>query len=247
MVVNKNTHPVSFVSFSLSLPQSVHFSGTEQERVAAETRTDQGMTSYFWDKSSVEDDLVFPSTDQPTPASSYLNVWNSGTPEYESMGMATFVEALPFQQIMDAYYPKDGSPDKRGNLQVNFGFAGGRSHEKRTSEQVFADYGVAVPSTRTGTMDPLVVQTFQAMSDLAKRVGVTWTCPKILEANPAVKERLGRFAHKIDDHCWLEDLDFIFQVLDGETQTKKHKDNENCPKLSQVVTCSQVMMNPFGQ
>ncbi len=163
------------------------------------------------------------------------------------MGMATFVEALPFQQIMDAYYPKDGIPDKRGNLQVNFGYAGGSSHEKRTSEQVFVDYGVAAPSTRTGTMDPLVVQTFKAMSDLAKRLCVRWSCPLFLEANPAVKERLGRFAHNIDPTNVFELLAPLFQVLDGETQTYEHTDNENCAQLPQALTCSRIMMNPFGQ
>jgi hypothetical protein len=225
----------------------VHFTATEQERVAAKFSTDQEMTSYFSDKSSVEGGLVFPTTDQPTPASSFLNVWNEGTPEYERMGMDVFVEAIPFQKIMDEYYPMDGKHDKRGNLQVNFGFAGGRSHEKRTSEQVFADYGVAVPSTRTGTKDPLVVQTFLAMSDLAKKVGVPWTCPKYLEANPEVEDRLDRFAHKIEDDNDLEDLDILFQVLDGESQTDKHTDNENCPDLPQVLTSSRVMVNPFGK
>jgi hypothetical protein len=241
------TNSYFFVSSSLSLPQSVHFTGTELEQAAAEFSTDQKMTSYLWDKSSVQDDMVFPTTDQPTPASSYLNVWNEGTPEYETMGMGAFDDALPFQEIMDEYYPRDGNPDKRGNLQVNFGFAGGRSHEKRTSEQVLVDYGVAVPSTRTGTMDPLVVETFKVMSDLAKRVGVAWTCPKFLEENPAVVKRLDRFAHKIHKGVCLEQLGFLFSVLDGETQTHEHTDGENCPELSQVVLCSRIMKNPFGQ
>jgi hypothetical protein len=225
----------------------VHFSGTEQERAEAEFSTDQKMTSYFCDKSNVQDDLVFPTTDESTPASSYMNVWNEGTPEYDTMGMKALVEALPFQELMMTYYPKDGNPDKRGNLQVNFGFAGGRSHEKRTSEQVFADYGVAVPSTRTGTKDPLVVKTFKAMSALAKRVRVAWTCPLFLKANPAIEKRLERFSKKIDLSSILEDLDLLFQVLNGKTQTIKHTDNENCPKLPQVLTCSQVIRNPLGQ
>jgi hypothetical protein len=211
----------------------VHFSGTEQERAAAELSTDQEITSYFCDESSVE--------------SSFLKVWNEGTPEYEEMGMAAFVEALPFEQIMTAHYPKDGHPDKRGNLQVNFGFAGGNSHEQRSSEQVFADYGVAVPSTKTGTMTSLVVQTFKAMSALAKKVGVIWTRPQFLKANPTVKDRIGRFAHKIHKICSLELLSSLFMVLDGKTQIEKHTDNQNCPDLPEVLTCSRVLRNPLGQ
>jgi hypothetical protein len=250
MATKNNTDQLFFLCFFflfllLSPPQTLHFSATEQERVAAELSTDQGMTSYFWDKSSVEEDLLFPTTHLPTPASSYLNVWNVGTPEYEDI--KPLVDALPFEEIMAAYYPKDGKADKRGNLQVNFGYAGGSSHEKRTSEQVFVDYGVAVPSTRTGTMDPLVVKTFKAMSNLATRVGIAWTCPLFLEANPAVKERLGRFAHKIDPTNVFELLAPLFQVLDGETQTYEHTDNENCARLPQALTCSRIMMNPFGQ
>jgi hypothetical protein len=228
-------------------PQSVHFSGTEQERLTAEFSSNQKMTSYFSERSSVDQHLVFPTSNHRTlAASSYLNVWNVNTPEYENI--KPLVEVLPFEEIMSAYYPKDGIPDKRGNLQVNFGFAGGSSHEKRTSEQVFVDYGVAVPSTRTGTMDPLVVQTFKAMSDLAKRLRVRWSCPLFLEANPAVKERLGRFAGQIDDAVILELLSCLFSdLVDGDTRTYKHKDKENCPELSEVVACSRVMRNPFGR
>ena len=157
---------------------------------------------------------------------------------------------IPFQQIFEKHYLGDSSLNhdkKRGNHQVNFGFACGQSHAKRTPKMIAQHYGVSVPATLEGTDSMLVLTTFLAMSKLAKATGVEWTQEEYLQEHPEVVARLKLFADTLVPGNVFEAITAAFLPLDGVASVLEHTDKQNCPELTSVLIASRIMKCDDGR
>lgn len=187
----------------------------------------------------------------------FISVFNQGTLE-----MSLLVGDLEDEirrtlcQCVKLYYKeakKMSANKKRGNYQYTIGFAGGQSHKPRTDgNQILEDFGATRPSERTGIAD---LESFGAhlmllVSFLAKRIGVPWTNADFQEANPAVQDRLQRFAEPWGKKAnslltnvslsetpnAVESVYVLFSILDPDSKVHRHKDDQNCNELSDCVS-----------
>ena len=169
------------------------------------------------------------------------------TDPYQRYGLAGLVNAVPFEKLVDRYFEneKDLQADKkRGNTQVNFGFACGQSCAKRTDDNVREHFGTSVPSKLAGTDDPDVVLTFDLMSKIAKALGIEWCQDDFLEQNQEVRERIRLFAGTIDINNLWELMSFCKLVLKSGVGINYHFDIHNCKDLDDALVLSKILFSP---
>ena len=73
--------------------------------------------------------------------------FNSGTPEYDSLGIQALVEAMDLPGLASRYLGNSRrEKDQRGNIQVGFGLASCVNVAPRTEPKLLSKYlGVSVP------------------------------------------------------------------------------------------------------
>lgn len=199
---------------------------------------------YTWDSSLVDNFVGW----NPNEPRCFLNVWNQSTAEFESLG--NLPDMVPWDELFQRLYvdkPAKSADDLRGNKQENYGFASNNNFARRTPENIRKHYGCNVPAMLEGTMDPLVVQTFIAMSELARKVGVTWTDKQFLSENKDVQERLDLFAKSIHENNIWELLSICFIVVGPDGKVSPHCDQQNCPSLEDVLINARLMQAPDGR
>ena len=198
---------------------------------------------YSCDNSSVEGTLG----QIPDGPRRFLNVWNQHTQEFAQLG--GLPDTVPWEQLFQRFYvdnPKKLANGRRGNLQENFGFASGNNWVRRTPENIRKHYGCNVPAMLDGTMDPMVVRTMVAMSDLARKVGVSWSDTNFLGANESDRKRIELFAQSIDPSNLWELISVCFFPVGPHGKVKPHCDSQNCPRLKEVLISSRIMRAPDG-
>lgn len=181
----------------------------------------------------------------------FVNTWNEGTPEYEVF--APLVDSLPWEELKRRYLPKadvdvrgKAVADKRGNIQISFGYSSGQSMQKRNAAVVDENYGAAIPSLRRDTNDPLIKRTLEMLSTIVELVGAKWTDAEYLSRNPDVVQRLKHFTHKMSPLICFDTAALTLMPLDAKAQVNKHTDNQNCGELSQVVSLQRVVRDEAG-
>ena len=191
---------------------------------------------------SIEHKVVYGCDKSHSPGGDYpLLIFNEGTPEWIHSGVGNLASQIPAEQILDLLLESDGlSPDRRGNIQLNFGLAGGQSHSRRTTESIIANVGTALPSHRSGSQNELVMDVMSIGTELARLLGFPWL---MADAHEQVRRRLSMGAHEcfktnlIDlEHCTL-----LCNRLDGNKCTNEHSDDENCEKLPNVLNYAKLV------
>lgn len=186
--------------------------------------------------------VVHPTSKSSLDPHNFVNVWNTGTPEYNRSRLKSLVEQIPFDDLVREHVhqnPAVSKDMKRGNVQVNFGLASGQSTQPRTPANIRRYLGTAMPSLLSGSMDELNCRTMKICTQICKEVGVRWENPDFLRKNPDVKEYL----HWLNVIYGTSDINialgtFFYLELGG--QVKRHQDQMNPPEpLSDVVVVTK--------
>ena len=184
------------------------------------------------------------------PTNCFVSVWNEGTMSYErtrkdGVTLKDLVDQLPWKELMDEHLRNSAKSDqKRGNVQVSFGFSSGQSCKKRTPERITKDFGAAMPSERVGTRSPLIQRTIAVLSKILNFVEVAWTNPDFLSRNSSVRQRSAVFAETLG--CNFEVGTIVFLRLSSGSAIKKHTDGSNCDELTQVLVVKRVVQDWDG-
>ena len=186
----------------------------------------------------------------------YLKSAGAGSMDFVHLGMGDLMNAIDWNDLC-AQHMTTTNRDPRGNYQVNFGYPTGVSHQQRTEESIAADFGCVSPPMMRGTM--LVKDIFVSLSEMARALGVEYACEETMkqkiENNPkqfkhmsyqAWKDRMRRFAKKIDERNIFEGLTIAFLPLDGNHAVKPHLDRHNCRMLSEVLVASNIIQLDDG-
>ena len=166
----------------------------------------------------------------------FLQVYNEGTPEFDQSGVGDIATELPFHQAMEKWMGTQAEFDKnRGNLQVNFGGAGGQCCQKRTQDSISRNFGGAMPADRVGTNDPLVQTIMEFGAALGRIAKLPWA------DNDQWRRRLEVSVHpKFGEGVLHEHGSCVFGLVPG-CQVIHHCDQENCNELPNVITASAIL------
>jgi hypothetical protein len=183
---------------------------------------------------------------------------NKGAPEYESSGAQSIFETIHWTELLELLLASLNENEKRGNLQLNFGFSSSHGHQSRQGHVVVDHFGVAVPAVHTGTDNPLILVTLIACSKLAAlpALGVYWATQ--VSIDPDLTDRHRVFASTLTppprDPSFGELLSVVANRLSdklGQVQpdtmlgVQRHTDNMNAGKpISQVLFAQSVVKDP---
>ena len=141
----------------------------------------------------------------------FLQVYNEGTPEFNESGVGNIVKELPFHQAMEKWMGTQAEFDNnRGNLQANFGGAGGQCCQKRTHDSISRNFGGALPADRVGSNDPLVQTLMEFGAALGRIAKLPWA------DNDQYRWRLEVTVHpKFGEHVMDEHASAVFGLIPG--------------------------------
>ena len=240
-----------FLSFSLSLSLSLQ---TKHGTVHTDEvlRSNSPKSIYGTTRSWLYETSNHPSESDLSrlPSSNgFLQVWNDKTPEY-ARDMKELVDSLPWKEEFARIVGDNGSAkvdSRRGNTQESFAYAGGRSHQARTRQNVLENYGAAIPSVRSGTALPTAHRAISICSKIVVKAGAVWTNQHFLHNHPDVAKRLRTFCTRIREDCFVETIAVIFMPLDGEASVYEHTDPQNCGECTQVIIIQRVIVDSHGK
>ena len=134
---------------------------------------------------------------------------------------------------------------QRGNIQLNFGIAGGQSHARRTPATILENAGTAFPSWLQGSRNELVQQVMLIGTKLAEQLKFPWMS---LDSARKYERRLAMGIHKClgRSDIKLEHCTFFCNKIDGTTWFAEHGDEENCRKLPNVLTYAKTIRTDEG-
>ena len=185
--------------------------------------------------------VVYSSEKSHMTGGSYpLVVMNEGTPEWSGT-VGNLADQIPAGEILDFLLSDPSrSQGRRGNIQLNFGMAGGQSHTPRSPESIAENAGTAFPSWLQGSRHHLVVQLMQIGTKIAEELGFPWMDPGV---SVAYERRLLMGVHKClgIKEIRLEHCTLFFNKIDGTVCVKDHADLENCRKLPNVLTYAKIL------
>lgn len=194
---------------------------------------------------------------QPPHQRAFVNVINKGTPEYDSSGAQSILETIHWTELLELLLASSNENEKRGNLQLNFGFSSSRGHQPRQGQVVVDHFGAAVPAVHTGTDNPLIIDTLIACSKLAALpgLGVYWATQ--VGIDPDLTDRHRVFASTLTpppDPSFGELLSVVGNRLSDESGqvqpdtlvgVQRHTDIMNAGKpISQVLFAQSVVKDP---
>ena len=176
----------------------------------------------------------------------FVKVWNDKTPEYTAQ-LKGLVDDLPWQELMDQFLPiaiAEADP-RRGNFQLNFGYACGKSHAQRTEENISQNFGVAMPAELKHTRTEQVQKLLAGLTKILEAVGVVWTDKEFLNNNPKLAERLEMFSRKLVPGGAVETTTLLFQPPGAKLDI--HFDPQNCNEVTQAVLLQRIMEDREGR
>lgn len=191
---------------------------------------------------------------QPPNQRAFVNVINKGTPEYQASGAEAILESIKWTELLELLLLSANENQKRGNIQLNFGYSSGRGHQPRQGAVVVDHFGAAVPAVHIGTDNPLIIDTLVACSMLAKlpALGVYWATQVGLD--PVLTDRHRVFASRLcppGAESYVELLSLVgFRIKDASGKLKsdmiqgvlKHTDKMNAGQpISQVQFSQRVV------
>lgn len=208
---------------------------------------------------AVQDLVVVHSSDEsfvsnvrggPPSELPFVQVWNSGTNEYEGTELAELVESLPFQKMLDQHVTAGNSEEalnsKRGNYQKSYGFCA-QSFKKWSSEGILRHFGTAVPALLHGSLDPEVVETVSLLSQICAMLGVYWLDPSFLAENKEAAETDQFVQEELGLGCRIPLVTWHAVPINGKATILRHMDVQNGhDPMSQVVMFNKVMRD-FNQ
>lgn len=201
--------------------------------MAEESRSDLvDVIVYPWHESGAA-----PSNDGDKP---FLTVYNRGSPEFASRGFDSDVGKIPWSSLYDKFFSKDSKQVQkdrnRGNFQVNFGIAGGQCHQQRNDPaKVLLTGGVAVPAKRKGTDGKSVQDAYATVDDMATRLGIPWAADnERMKGRRDMNYATNRHSNK------AESLTIACNFLGQATETKEHRDSENCRDEADALIVSVI-------
>ena len=105
----------------LARSQTLHYTASE---IMSHDIGDDTVASVYGSESSV------------VQQDGFLKLWNGGTPEYSSI--SSLVDEIPFEELLQTHFVGADLPadTKRGNHQVNFGFASGQKDTSQCSSKL---------------------------------------------------------------------------------------------------------------
>ena len=181
---------------------------------------------------------------------------NWGTPEFIDLGADSIFDELDLPGLLDLHFPvgRLNDPNRRGNLQENWGFAGGQCISAPDDTELLLAYnGTSLPRLLSGTMDesgslnPWVKRVLEVGTVLGQKMGIDYCQEGFLSSNP---EFAGHF--KLIDDMFRNvgpnrsKINFpaftlaAFELKDGE-RVKRHGDLENDPRLSGCLILSEII------
>ena len=181
-----------------------------------------------------------------TEGTSYpLVIINQGTPEWQGP-VGTLASQIPAEEILQ-HLLNDPSQERgrRGNIQLNFGIAGGQSHARRTPATILENAGTAFPSWLQGSRNKLVQQVMLIGTKLAEQLEFPWMSP---DSARKYERRLAMGIHKClgRSDIKLKHCTFFCNMIDGTTWFAEHGDEENCRKLPNVLTYAKTIRTDEG-
>ena len=180
------------------------------------------------------------SSGKPPQERNFLNVLNSGTPEFEHLIGDIVKDNFNFEERLDEFLNSETATQnkKRGNYQKCYGVAGGLNVQRRTDEDVMKHYGAAMPVALTGTKNELGLM--QAMTLVGKAVGVFTSNKENIPEKVALQME---YIHDLID----QEVDFglvtqAFLPMTDGSSVKRHVDSQNGTDLcGQVLTVSKIV------
>ena len=171
---------------------------------------------------------MYPNTKSHQTAGSYpVVVLNEGTKEWDGP-VGHLAARVPAEDVLQ-HLLNDSSeePGRRGNIQLNYGMAGGQSHAKKPPEIIVENAGAAFPSWLKELLD------FPWMS---------------AQQYPKYERRLAMGIHRClgRTDIKLEHCTFFYNKIDGTKCVKEHGDDENCRRLPNVLTYAKLVQRDDG-
>ena len=185
--------------------------------------------------------VVYPSEKSFVDDSSFVRVYNEGTPEFVSNGLPSSFDDIDLPGLASLYLTKkslEQASQKRGNVQINLGFNCG-TNVVRTEDTLRHDYGATMPQLNAGTMKH--VDLFVAASKAAKQLGIEFAQDSFKFKSKHVRERVNRFSKRISPDNVFEGLTIAFLVIDQEHAVNRHVDEANDYCYTETLIFNQVV------
>jgi hypothetical protein len=156
---------------------------------------------------------------QPPPPASFRECHQQGDPEYDSSGAQSILETIHWTELLELLLASSNENEKRGNLQLYFGFSSSRGHQPSQGQVVMDHFGAAVPDVHTGTDNPLITDTLITGAKLVAlpALGVYWATQ--VNINPDLTDCHRAFASMLTpprDPSFAELLSVVANRLSDE-------------------------------
>ena len=189
---------------------------------------------------------MYPNTKSHQTAGSYpVVVLNEGTKEWDGP-VGHLAAQVPAEDVLQ-HLLNDSSeePGRRGNIQLNYGMAGGQSHAKRSPETIVENAGTAFPSCLKESRSELVLQAMHIGTRIAELLDFPWMSA---QQYPKYERRLAMGIHRClgRTDIKLEHCTFFYNKIDGTKCVKEHGDDENCRRLPNVLTYAKLVHRDDG-
>ena len=196
--------------------------------------------------SQTENKEVYPNTKSHQTFGSYpLVVINEGTKEWDGPA-GDLAARIPAEEVLQ-HLLDDPSHQKgrRGNIQLNYGIAGGQSHAKRSPETIVENAGTAFPSWLKDSRSKLVQLAMRIGTQIAELLNFPWMSA---QQYPHYERRLAMGIHRClgSTDIKLEHCTFFYNKIDGTKCIKEHGDDENCRRLPNVLTYAKLVQRDDG-
>lgn len=189
------------------------------------------------------------SNDGGTAVVPFVQVWNSGTPEYDRSAISQLIEQLPFQSFLDRHVSGDASKKcgNRGNYQFSIGFTA-QSFKPWTPAVVRRHYGAAVPALRSNTLDPEMVGVSKLLTQICSLMGVYWLDEDVLRNNPLAAEADELVQEELGNGCRVPLWTWHALPVEDRSSVHAHMDSLNGEDpYSQVVMLDQILTDDNGK
>ena len=181
---------------------------------------------------------------------------NAGTPEYDAMGVDNDYDVIDFGKLLDTHLLNGGggNANKRGNLQNNFGLAGGQNTAPIQDPELCLKYkGACVPRVLSGTLQEdgklvsWVEQVLEIGSRIGRKMGIDYCQDDFLSYHPLyrghfdlINDLLNNTGSRRSKITFAAFTIAAFELIEGN-RVRRHTDLENDPVLSGSLIMSEII------
>ena len=185
-----------------------------------------------------------------------VSVINAGTTEFEDSNMGEKFDILNLGQLFLTHFPEErrNCPTRRGNIQANFGLAGGQNTAPIENSDLNLKYnGACVPRVLSGTVDqdgallPWIRQILEIGTGIGSIMGIGYCHDDFLLRSPECLEYFGMiddlFGNIGNDRPPIRFAGFTLAAfeLNSSNRVRRHGDLENDPEHSGSLILSEIL------